>query len=114
LSVFGSRGAQNTLDKVYSGAGELTGIAGQATGAAGSKDDRPGSGLGAQFQATEAGGTGKSTVGISGVGTQGKGSGTYGYGTGGIGNKVSTEINVGGAEESFVGSIDREAIRRVI
>jgi len=114
LGVFGSKGAQKTLDKTFSGAGELRGEANTATGFAGSAENRPGDGLGSKFKDTGAGGKGTATVGISGLGTKGKGTGNYGTGVGGIGTKGSVNIDVGGQEAEFVGSIDREAIRRII
>ncbi|MCB0408481.1 MAG: FHA domain-containing protein, partial [Bdellovibrionales bacterium] len=114
LSVFGSRGAQSKLDKAFSGSGELQGMADQATGYAGDNENRAGDTLGSKIKNTGAGGKGEQTVGISGVGTKGKGTGNYGQGTGGIGTKGNVEINVGGQEAEFVGSMDREAIRRVI
>ena len=113
LSVFGSKGAQKKLDKAFSGSGELQGMADAATGFAGDNENRKGDTLGSKIKGTNSG-RGESTVGISGVGTKGKGTGTYGLGTGGIGNKGSVDINVGGQEAEFVGSMDREAIRRVI
>lgn len=114
LSVFGSRGTQNQLDQAYTGGGELQGMAQEATGTAGSSEDRAGDQLGTRLRDTGAGGAGTATVGISGVGTQGRGTGTTGYGVGGIGQRGSVEINVGGQGAEFVGSMDREAIRRVI
>ena len=62
-----------------------------------------------------AGGKGTATQGIAGVGTKGRGSGmgTYGSGTG-SGEKGTVSIDPGGAEESWEGTIDREAVRRVI
>lgn len=114
LSVFGSKGAQSKLDKAFSGSGELQGMADAATGYAGDNENRPGDTLGSKIKDTGAGGRGEQTVGISGVGTKGKGTGNYGLGTGGIGKKGAVEINVGGQDADFVGTMDREAIRRVI
>lgn len=114
LSVFGSKGGQKQLDKAFSGSGELQGMADAATGYAGDNEDRDGDTLGSKIKDTGAGGRGEQTVGIAGVGTKGKGTGNYGMGTGGIGKKGSVDINVGGQEAEFVGSMDREAIRRVI
>lgn len=114
LSVFGSKGGQKKLDKAFSGSGELQGMADAATGYAGDNEDRDGDTLGSKIKDTGAGGRGEQTVGIAGVGTKGKGTGDYGLGTGGIGKKGSVDINVGGQEAEFVGSMDREAIRRVI
>lgn len=114
LGVFAKKGRQESLDKAYSGAGQTIGMADRATGFAGQADDREGSNIGTKLKADGAGGLGTSTVGISGVGTKGRGTGAYGYGTGGIGKKGSVDINLGGAEENFEGTIDREAIRQVI
>lgn len=113
LSAFGSKGVQSQLDKAYSGSGELQGLADQATGSSGMAENRPGEGIGSRIK-EGASGKGESTVGIAGVGTKGRGTGTTGYGTGGIGKKGSVEIEVGGDGAGFVGSIDKEAIRRVI
>lgn len=114
LSVFGSKGTQQKLDTVYSGAGELTGIAATSTGFAGQVDAREGDQIGSALKADGSGGQGKATVGISGVGTKGRGTGTYGYGTGGLNKVGSVDINIAGQGAVFEGTIDREAIKRVI
>jgi hypothetical protein len=113
LSAFGAKGVQDELNKAYSGSGELTGLANQATGTAGFAENRPGEGIGSNIK-EGASGKGESIVGISGVGTKGRGTGTTGYGTGGIGKKGAVDIGVEGEGAGFVGSIDKEAIRRVI
>lgn len=113
LSVFGGRGTQTELNKATSGAGELVGEAESATGAAGGNETRAGDSLGGRLK-NVGGGKGASTVGIGGVGTQGRGTGPSGLGTGGLGQKGNVDINIEGAEASFTGSIDKEAIRRVI
>ncbi len=113
LSAFATKGAQKSLDKAYSGSGELQGMADAATGYAGNAENRDGDNLGTKLK--DAGsGKGSSTVGISGVGTQGRGTGGTGYGTGGIGQKGSVQVNVGGQEADVGGGMDKEAIRRVI
>lgn len=117
LGVFSNKGTQSKLDKAYSGSGELQGMADSATGFAGQAEDRAGDTIGTKLKDTGAGGKGTATVGISGVGTQGKGGGNSGYGTGGLGGlgkKGSVDINVEGSGAEFSGSIDKEAIRRVI
>lgn len=114
MSVFGSKGTQTKLSQTFNGQGGLAGLANEATGNAGSAEDRAGDTMGSKFKDTGPGGKGTSSVGIAGVGTQGKGTGTYGLGTGGIGNKGSVDIDVGGQEAEFSGTIDREAIRRII
>lgn len=114
LSAFGSGGARSQLDKAYSGSGEALGAGEKATGASGFSENRAGNDLGSKFKDTGAGGKGTATQGIAGVGTKG-GSG-YGTGIGGsgFGNKDSVAIQAGGAEEEFIGSIDKEAVRRAV
>lgn len=114
LSAFGNKGMNETLSKSYTGAGGLSGVANQATGAAGFSKSRPGKGLGSRFKNVGAGGTGVATEGISSAGTKGRGTGTTGTGTGGLGKKGRVDINLGGQEAEVTGTIDREAIRRVI
>lgn len=115
FSVFGGGGAQDKLAQETSGSGELAGLASAATGRAGSSKNRPGQGLGSELKDTGRGGDGSALEGIAGgIGTTGRGSGNSGYGTGGLGNVERARIVTGGAEESFSGTIDREAIRRVI
>jgi FHA domain len=114
FSTFGA-GANDRTDTSHSGAGELAGLADAATGKTGMNENRAGNGLGTATKDTGAGGTGKALTGIQGgIGTSGRGSGNSGYGTGGLGNKAGTKITTGGTGESFSGTIDREAIRRVI
>lgn len=114
LSAFGSGGARSQLDKAYSGSGEALGAGEKATGASGFNENRAGNDLGSKFKDTGAGGKGTATQGIAGIGTKG-GSG-YGTGTGGsgFGNKDSVAVTPGGAEEEFIGSIDKEAVRRAV
>jgi hypothetical protein len=115
FSVFGNNGAQDKLAQSTTGAGELAGMASAANGKAGSAVDRAGQGLGSELKDTGMGGNGKALDGIAGgVGTQGRGSGNSGYGTGGLGNRQGVKIVTGGAGEDIRGTIDREAIRRVI
>jgi pSer/pThr/pTyr-binding forkhead associated (FHA) protein len=114
LSAFGSGGARSQLDKAYSGSGEALGAGEKATGASGFNENRAGNDLGSKFKDTGAGGKGTATQGIAGVGTKGG----SGYGTGisgsGFGNKDSVDVVPGGAEEEFIGSIDKEAVRRAV
>lgn len=114
LSTFGGKGAQSQLSKAYSGTGELLGDAAKATGYSGSAEERAGENLGGRLKNVGAGGKGSATYGIANVGTQGKGTGTFGAGSAGIGKKGRVDLNIGEAEAEFTGSIDREAIRRVI
>lgn len=115
LAAFGSGGARSKLDQVYSGSGELLGAGEKAKGASGFSADRNGDDLGSKFKDTGAGGAGTATQGIAGIGTKGRSTGMTNYGSGtGFGDKDKVQISAGGSEESFVGSIDKEAVRRVI
>ena len=112
FSALGSGGMRKNLDKAYQGQGDILGMAEKASGAAGFNQDRAGDDIGGKFKDVGAGGKGTATQGISGIGTKGRGTG---YGTGdGLGDKNAVAIEPGGAEEDFVGTIDREAVRRVI
>lgn len=116
FSVFGGGGQQKSVDTGYSGAGELSGLADSATGTAGQAENRAGDGLGAKFKDTGGSGKGKSNVGVAGlsISTSGRGSGNIGYGSGGLGGKQGVNIIPGGSEEEFKGTVDREAVRRVV
>lgn len=115
FSAFGGGGSRANIDKAYSGAGEVLGMADKATGTSGFNEDRGGSDLGSKFKDSGAGGKGTATQGIAGIGTKGRGSGQSAYGAAdGFGGKTSVAIEGGGFEESFDGTIDKEAIRRVI
>ena len=115
LAAFGSGGARSKLDKAYNGSGELLGAGEKATGASGFNENRAGDDLGSKFKDTGAGGKGTATQGIAGVGTKGRGNGMSAFGSGdGFGAKDQVAIQAGGAEEEFVGSIDKEAVRRAV
>lgn len=116
LSVFGSRGLRSQTDTAYSGAGDLIGMAAKATGSSGFAETRSGDDLGSRFKDTGAGGKGVATEGIGGALTKGRGSGTAGYGSdgAGLGGRSAVTIQAGGTGEDFIGSIDREAVRRVV
>jgi pSer/pThr/pTyr-binding forkhead associated (FHA) protein len=115
LAAFGSGGARSKLDKAYNGSGELLGAGEKATGSSGFNENRAGDDLGSKFKDTGAGGKGTATQGIAGVGTKGRGNGMSAYGSGdGFGAKDQVAIQAGGAEEEFVGSIDKEAVRRAV
>jgi pSer/pThr/pTyr-binding forkhead associated (FHA) protein len=115
LAAFGSGGARNKLDKAYSGSGELLGAGEKANGTSGFNANRSGDDLGSRAKDTGAGGAGTATQGIAGVGTQGRGTGMTGAGAGmGFGDKGKVQIEAGGNEENFTGTIDKEAVRRVV
>ncbi|MBL7688127.1 MAG: AgmX/PglI C-terminal domain-containing protein [Bdellovibrionaceae bacterium] len=115
FSTFGGGGAQNSLAGSTTGSGELAGLSATATGKSGFNENRPGEGLGSAVKDTGQGGNGKALEGIAGgISTQGRGGGNSGYGTGGLGGRVGVKVVAGGEGEAFSGTIDREAIRRVI
>jgi TonB family protein len=114
MAAFGGGGTRKNLDQAASGAGDLIGMANQATGNAGFKDNRAGDDLGSKFKDTGAGGKGIATSGIAGIGTKGRSSGQNAYGNMGTGGKGRVAIDAGGTEAEFVGTIDREAVRRVV
>lgn len=114
LSAFGSGGNRSKLDQAYTGSGELLGMADKATGTSGQNENRAGDDIGSRIKDSGAGGKGTATQGISGVGTKGKSSGQYAYGGVGVGGKGNVAIDAGGADAEFIGTIDKEAVRRVI
>lgn len=114
LSAFGGGGVRSKLDQAYSGSGELLGMADRSSGTSGQNENRAGDDIGSRFKDSGAGGKGTATEGIAGVGTKGRAGGTSAYGGIGSGGKGSVAIDAGGSEEVFEGSIDREAVRRVI
>lgn len=115
FSAFGGGGSRANIDKAYSGAGEVLGMADKASGASGFNQDRAGDDLGSRFKDSGAGGKGTATEGIAGIGTKGRSTGQSAYGSAdGFGNKTTVAVEGGGFEESFDGTIDKEAIRRVI
>jgi hypothetical protein len=116
FSAFGAGGNRAQLDQAYSGSGEALGAGSQATGTSGFNTDRAGDDVGGKFKDTGAGGKGTATQGISGGFTRGRGSGTEGYGRDGegIGGRDRVTIQAGGSGEEFIGSIDKEAVRKVV
>ena len=115
LGVFGKGGIQKQLDKAYSGAGELGGLADQATGSSGTKETYSGEGIGTKFKDAGVGGKGSNLIGISGVSTRGRGGGTKGFGRGGgLGNRGSVNLSFGTSAVDVEGSVDKEAVLRVV
>lgn len=112
MSALNSGGISKRISQTYDGSGEILGAANAATGSAGANKDIDGDGFG-RLKTVGTGAQGVSTVGITGLGTK-SGRGT-GYGNGvGLGEKGSVSVQGAGDEENFVGTIDREAVRRVI
>jgi hypothetical protein len=114
LSAFGGGGMRDEIDTAYSGSGDALGFANNAKGKSGINENRAGKDLGQQFKETGPGGRDTETQGIANVGTKGRSSGQSEYGTAAVGEKSGTSVAVGGKEEEFMGSIDREAVRRVV
>lgn len=115
FAALNSGGVREKLDQAYIGVGQALGTADKATGAGGPNENRAGGDVGGRFKDTGAGGKGTATQGIAGIGTQGRGDGTSAYGSAnGLGGKDSVTVSGGGFEEEFVGTIDREAVRRVV
>ena len=115
FGAFGGGGIRKKLDQATVGAGGILGTAANATGTSGMAENRPGEDIGSKFKESGASGKGIAIQGIQGVGTNGRGSGMSAYGSAeGFGDKTSVAIEPGGSEENFVGTIDREAVRRVV
>ncbi len=116
LSVLGNKGIRSQIDKSATGSGDLVGLSDTKTGKAGFAEDRAGSDVGYRIKDVGKGGTGTASVGVSDIKTKGSGGlGLEGSGLGGgLGSKENVTIEAGGEEEDFVGSIDREAVRRVV
>ncbi len=115
LGTFGGGGIREQIDKTASGADALLGMAEKATGKSGQNEDRSGKDIGSKFKDTGAGGKGTATQGISGIGLKGRSSGNQAYGaSSGLGGKGNVSIDVAGEDANWEGSIDREAVRRVI
>ena len=113
VGVFGSGGKLSALDKGASGPGGLTGLADEYTGTAGTADSYEGKGLGTKTKELSSG-RGNNIQGISGIKTSGKGLGVAGTGTGGLGERGKMSIEFSTEDINVTGSIDREAILRVI
>ena len=116
LGVFGKKGTKKVLDKAYSGAGGLAGLADQATGYAGQKEAYTGEGIGTKFKNKGAGGRGSALIGVSsGIKTKGRGGGAKGYGRGGsLGQRGMVQLALGTSDWDVAGGIDKNAILRVI
>jgi len=111
LSALANGGINKKINKIYGGTGEILGDAAKATGIAGFNADS--NGKEGRFKNLGPGAEGTSTIRISGIGVK-SGRGTN-YGVqNGLGVKSSVAINATEGEENFIGTIDREAVRRVI
>jgi pSer/pThr/pTyr-binding forkhead associated (FHA) protein len=115
FSALSTGGIRNKLDQAYTGSGEALGDADKATGTSGMAEDREGDDLGSRFKVVGQGGKGVSTQGIADIGVKGRSTGQSVGGTGvGIGERDAVRVEAGGQEESFVGTINKEHVRRVV
>ena len=113
LGILGGGGVRDKLDTGASGPGGLVGLANQYSGGAGTEDSYEGKGLGTRTKELSSG-KGTAIQGISGIKTGGKGLGAAGTGRGGLGNRGRMSIEFSSEDMDVTGSIDREAILRVI
>lgn len=115
FSALSTGGIRNKLDQAYSGSGEALGDADKATGSSGMGENRAGDDLGSRFKEVGRGGQGVSTQGIADIGIKGRSTGQGMKGTTfGIGDRDAVKIEAGGREENFVGTINKEHVRRVV
>ncbi|MCY4512214.1 MAG: AgmX/PglI C-terminal domain-containing protein [Bdellovibrionales bacterium] len=116
LGVFGKGGKLKNLDQGATGsaAGGLVGLAEGATGHAGTRESYGGEGVGTKTKEMVSGGQGSALVGISGIKVKGRGGSLKGMGTGGLGTRGRMNIDIGTDNLDVEGTIDREAILRVI
>ena len=116
LGVFGKGGKLKKLDQGATGstAGGLVGLAEGATGYAGTSESYSGDGVGTKTKEMVSGGQGTALVGISGIKVKGRGGSLKGMGRGGLGTRGRMNIDIGADDLDVEGTIDREAILRVI
>ena len=116
LGVFGKGGKLKNLDQGATGSAEggLVGLAEGATGFAGTRESYGGEGVGTRTKEMVSGGRGSALVGISGIKVKGRGGSLKGAGAGGLGTRGRMSINIGTDDIDVEGSIDRDAILRVI
>ena len=111
LGVFSNRGGQSGVNR-GSKSSDLKGLAEQTSGPRSNSLGRDrDSGL--ELKDIGASGKGKSSVGIAGIKSQApKGLGNFNLGQGGLGRKTDVILNLSGDDEEFIGSVDKEALRR--
>jgi pSer/pThr/pTyr-binding forkhead associated (FHA) protein/outer membrane biosynthesis protein TonB len=115
FSALSTGGIRSKLDQAYTGSGEALGDADKATGTSGMGETRAGDDLGSRFKVVGQGGKGVSTQGIADIGVKGRSTGQSVGGTGvGLGERDAVKVEAGGLEESFVGQINAEHVRRVV
>ena len=116
LGVFGKGGRLKNLDQGATGSAEggLVGLAEGATGFAGTRESYGGEGVGTRTKEMVSGGQGSALVGISGIKVKGRGGSLKGTGAGGLGTRGRMSIDIGTDDIDVEGTIDRDAILRVI
>ena len=116
LGVFGKGGRLKKLDQGATGSAEggLMGLAEGATGFAGTRESYGGEGVGTRTKEMVSGGQGSALVGISGIKVKGRGGSLRGTGAGGLGTRGRMSIDIGADDIDVEGTIDRDAILRVI
>lgn len=110
-SFLAKSGTRDRLDKVSKGKNSVLGASKEVTGAGGGSG---GTAVDSGLKNISKGGNGTETIGLQDVDTKGKGGGLGEYGEGGFGQKGTSKVDIGGQGTEFVGTIDKEAVRRVI
>lgn len=110
-SFLAKSGTRDRLDKVSKGRNSVLGASKEVTGAGGGSG---GTAVDSGLKNISKGGNGTQTIGRQDVDTKGKGGGLGEYGEGGFGQKGTSKVDIGGQGTEFVGTIDKEAVRRVI
>jgi TonB family protein len=108
---FAKGGGQDKLNKVVDGRNNVLGASKNVTGAGGGSG---GVGSDSGLANISKGGAGEATIGKQSVNTKGKQGGLGDYGEGGLGQKGTSKVDIGGEGTEFIGTIDKEAVRRVI
>jgi len=112
LAAFGASSTKNKLDKINSKSIDYDSIGKKNN----DESDVSFGTQGANLNIKDTGaGAGANIQGVSKINTKGRSAGMTGYGNAGaLGAKDKIQITTGGQEEVFVGSIDKDAVRRVV
>lgn len=114
MGAFGGSGVRKQLDRAYSGAGDLLGMADRASGSSGPAANRSGEDIGSKLRSTGEGGNGQAAEGLADIKTKGRSSGQSTYGVLGSGGKGSVSIVSSGEGAGFTGGLDKAGIRRTV
>ncbi|MDW8189579.1 MAG: AgmX/PglI C-terminal domain-containing protein [Pseudobdellovibrionaceae bacterium] len=116
IGAFGGGGSRSSVDKVSVGTGDILGRASEVTGKIGSGGSSPGDEVGARLIKNPKGIGGTVKEPINRIAPSGRGKmsdlleGPGGSGT----SRVQVQVEAPGMPVEFTGTIDREAVRRVI